>query len=46
MKIRPVVAELFRAVGQSDRNDEAVSGVSQCCETPLKERKVILLFVA
>jgi len=34
MKIRPVVAELFHADGQTDRHDEANSRFSQFCELP------------
>jgi hypothetical protein len=32
MKIRPFVAELLHADGQTDRHDEANSGFSQFCE--------------
>jgi len=36
MKIRPVVAELFHADGQTDRHDEANSRFPHFCESDYK----------
>ena len=36
MKIRPVGAELFYSLGQTDKHDEANSRFSQFCEKRLK----------
>jgi len=36
MKIRPVGAELFNAVGQTDRHDQHNSHFSQFCERAYK----------
>jgi len=54
MKIRPVVAELFHADGQTDRRDEADSRLSQFCELARNPKRclsnlmsvVALLFIS
>jgi len=41
MKIRPVVAEVFHAVGQTDRHYKGNSRFSQICECAKKVTKII-----
>ena len=45
MKILPMGAELFRADGQTDRHDEAISRFSQFCERAKKKASFIISVV-